>query len=366
MSKTKVRSHLLQMVDSDSEDGLGGNAFEVARRAVAIQQSRSKTQKSTMPPAKRAATGRRAANRVTKPTPKAPASKRRAIDRIAAAAEEAIDGGKAASVEKPSNTKPSGRGRGRRRAATAEKEEEEEDTSMTDALAPTAETSPAVKKKGARGRPKKAIAIEAEPQTTNTRRGRKTGDKKAEAEVEEEVSEIPETQQPDDPQDDLDGGDDDRDDLADLPVHHSLDHAEPSRGSLPVPSSVSKRSPHKPSSDNGDPALRRRLGEMTQKYENLELKYRDLKEIAVREAERNFDRLKKQSEEKSRGRSHPSLVPTLKSPANSLFQPPTNLSQPSKPSWPHKKKPLKKPNASKNKSKPPNPKPPLFKPSSTN
>ncbi|KAK0629917.1 chromosome segregation protein Csm1/Pcs1-domain-containing protein, partial [Bombardia bombarda] len=39
--------------------------------------------------------------------------------------------------------------------------------------------------------------------------------------------------------------------------------------------------------------------EITQKYESLELKYRDLRELAVKEAESNFDRLKKQSDEKS-------------------------------------------------------------------
>jgi hypothetical protein len=40
---------------------------------------------------------------------------------------------------------------------------------------------------------------------------------------------------------------------------------------------------------------------MTKKYESLELKYRDLRDIGIREAERNFDRLRKQGEEKARG-----------------------------------------------------------------
>ncbi|GAB1319069.1 Monopolin complex subunit pcs1 [Madurella fahalii] len=267
-----------------------------------------------MPPAKKAATGRRAANRVTKPAPKASTSRHRANNRIAAAAAaaaaEVADGGRTALVDKPSNVTPSGRGRGRKLVAAAEEEEEEEeeDAHMSDAPAPAAETSPAVKKKTARGRPKKAV-VEAETRT-DTRRGRKTRSKAADAEIEEDVSEIPETQQPDDPQGGVDEGDEDRDDLADLPVHHSSDRAEPSGSSVPVPSSVSKRSPRKPSSDNGDPALRRRLGEMTQKCESLELKYRDLKEIAVREAERNFDRLKKQSEEKSKAADQ--LIATLK------------------------------------------------------
>jgi hypothetical protein len=48
------------------------------------------------------------------------------------------------------------------------------------------------------------------------------------------------------------------------------------------------------STDRGvnDPALRRRLGEMTNKYESLEIKYNNLKDIASAEAQTNFDKLK--------------------------------------------------------------------------
>lgn len=38
---------------------------------------------------------------------------------------------------------------------------------------------------------------------------------------------------------------------------------------------------------------------MNKKYESLELRYRDLREVAIRDAERNFDKLKKNSEEKA-------------------------------------------------------------------
>ncbi|EWZ46885.1 chromosome segregation protein Csm1/Pcs1-domain-containing protein [Fusarium oxysporum Fo47] len=51
--------------------------------------------------------------------------------------------------------------------------------------------------------------------------------------------------------------------------------------------------------DTSDVALRRRLGELTKKYEALEMRHRDLREVGVREAERNFDRLKKQAEERT-------------------------------------------------------------------
>ncbi|KAF4340362.1 chromosome segregation pcs1 [Fusarium beomiforme] len=51
--------------------------------------------------------------------------------------------------------------------------------------------------------------------------------------------------------------------------------------------------------DTSDVTLRRRLGELTKKYEALEARHLDLREVGVREAERNFERLKKQAEERT-------------------------------------------------------------------
>jgi hypothetical protein len=53
--------------------------------------------------------------------------------------------------------------------------------------------------------------------------------------------------------------------------------------------------------ERNDPAIRRKLGEMTKKLENLDLKYRNFREIGIKEAENNFERLKKQSEESKKG-----------------------------------------------------------------
>ena len=50
-----------------------------------------------------------------------------------------------------------------------------------------------------------------------------------------------------------------------------------------------------------DPAIRRKLGEMTKKFENLDLRYRNLREVGIKEAETNFERLKTTSEAKARG-----------------------------------------------------------------
>lgn len=50
-----------------------------------------------------------------------------------------------------------------------------------------------------------------------------------------------------------------------------------------------------------DISLRRRLGELSRKYRSLESRYRDLREVGVKEAEQNYDRLQKQSEDNTRG-----------------------------------------------------------------
>ncbi|OQD80458.1 hypothetical protein PENANT_c035G08236 [Penicillium antarcticum] len=47
---------------------------------------------------------------------------------------------------------------------------------------------------------------------------------------------------------------------------------------------------------NGDPELRRRLGELNKKHDALEAKYRNLREIGIVEANANMDKLRRQSE----------------------------------------------------------------------
>jgi hypothetical protein len=66
------------------------------------------------------------------------------------------------------------------------------------------------------------------------------------------------------------------------------------------PSLQRRRAGSASDTERNDPALRRKLGEVTKKYENLHLKYQDLREIGLKEAERNFERLKKQSEERTK------------------------------------------------------------------
>lgn len=48
--------------------------------------------------------------------------------------------------------------------------------------------------------------------------------------------------------------------------------------------------------ERGDPNLRRKLGDVTRRFENIDLKYRNLKEIGVNEANMNVEKMRKQCE----------------------------------------------------------------------
>jgi hypothetical protein len=50
-----------------------------------------------------------------------------------------------------------------------------------------------------------------------------------------------------------------------------------------------------------DPLLRRKLGDITKKFENLDVKYRNLREVGVKEAESNLEKLKKSTAERIKG-----------------------------------------------------------------
>ncbi len=81
-------------------------------------------------------------------------------------------------------------------------------------------------------------------------------------------------------------------------VSRTQSHSRPRQ-----PSVQRRRAGSASDTERSDPALRRKLGEMTKKYETLNIKYQDLREIGLKEAERNFERLRKQSEEKKKSNS---------------------------------------------------------------
>ena len=94
------------------------------------------------------------------------------------------------------------------------------------------------------------------------------------------------------------------DNLAELP--ESVTRQQPrARSSSQRPQQTNPRARHhaETTSDQerlGEPDLRRKLGDMTKKFEGLDTKYRNLREIGVKDAEANFDKLKQQSEERNK------------------------------------------------------------------
>ena len=52
-----------------------------------------------------------------------------------------------------------------------------------------------------------------------------------------------------------------------------------------------------------DPATRRKLGEMTSKFEKLEMKYQNLRDVGIKEANANFDKYKTQVQANTKGKA---------------------------------------------------------------
>jgi hypothetical protein len=76
-------------------------------------------------------------------------------------------------------------------------------------------------------------------------------------------------------------------------------HAELKRGQ-----ETNQRQQGKSTSDSekgSEAALRRKLGDMTKKYENMELRYRNLREVGIVEASANVEKLRKQCEATTAG-----------------------------------------------------------------
>jgi len=165
----------------------------------------------------------------------------------------------------------------------------------------------ATQKKAVKGRPKTVkevsstnYSIEASeaPKPEPKKAGRKRGPAKKEIEPEPSPEKvIPETQ----------ASVMDIDDEAEEEIEQTITKSAPnvrSDSRVRHPSVQRRRagSASDTERDRGDPILRRKLGEMTKKYENLHIKYQDLKEIGLKESERNFERLRKQTDEKTKSK----------------------------------------------------------------
>ncbi|OJD29766.1 chromosome segregation protein [Diplodia corticola] len=61
---------------------------------------------------------------------------------------------------------------------------------------------------------------------------------------------------------------------------------------------------------SNDPALRRKLGDLTKKFENLDVKYQNLRDVGVRDAGVNFENLKRSTDDRARAQDE--LITSLK------------------------------------------------------
>lgn len=165
------------------------------------------------------------------------------------------------------------------------------------------ERAPALKK--GRGRPKQvddsAIAPEPtkKPKAAPKGRGRQT---KKEPSPEPLTMAIPETQD----ETDLMDVEPSIEDIPELPETQPLPRQQSrarsvskQRASVPYKRAGSIASDAERSGN--DTALRRRLGDLTKKFENLDVKYQNMRDVGMRDAETNFEKLKRTADQRAKG-----------------------------------------------------------------
>lgn len=239
--RAKATGRLAALVGSDSEPDLD-DLIDSERRTV---PDSTRAMAATKKPRGRPP----AANKVTKPAPKTAA--RRSSGRVATAREPS----RKALLDK-SNTNAT------RIASKTSKDDD--DVDVFD------QPEESTRAKAGRGRPKAADTVKGNAHTTHTKRGQQ--------------EEIPETQLPDSM--DIDEDEEPPADMTEVSV---------------MPDAGARD--HELEDDTNDVSIRRRLGSLTKKFESLENRHRDLREVGVKEADRNFDRLRRQTEENNAGKT---------------------------------------------------------------
>ncbi|EEU34393.1 uncharacterized protein NECHADRAFT_50483 [Fusarium vanettenii 77-13-4] len=258
-ARAKPASALAGLVGSDSEPDL--DAFDEAEIQAARTMSVTKKPRGRPP---------RTANKVTKTT----ASSTRRGSGILSAVPE--------SVTRPSTTTKTNSGT----AGAGRKAQQHvpDETVTFDDIEALPSVMSTVTKKGTRGRPRSVPASASKnanndtsvlvPPSAAKRRGRPP------RQVVKPPEEIPETQQ---------------EDAMELDVVVEEEEEDINGDVAPVAEPLESWTGY----DGSEVSLRRRLGELSKKYENLDMRHRDLREVGVKEAERNFERLKKQAEERT-------------------------------------------------------------------
>ena len=304
------------LVDSDDEEDILSSAQKPARTATTTTRPVAPVKRGVN--ATITTTNNRAAEKPAQSTTRSTRS-----NSIAPATRKAL-------AEKPSNatekTEKTMAGRGRKRAAPEEAPPPPVRSNRRDENNNNNNTT-----KGARGRPRaakvqKLAEVEDEEEAPETqpepvvakpppaRRGRKP---KAKIDTPPAEREVPETQEPEPEIPETQHVD---------PTDVSIDEEEQAEESESEPepepparkrngvSSVqrpSHRAVATSDAEPNDPSARKRVGDLTRKYQELEAKYRDLREIGVLEAERNYDKLKQQSEEKAKSKQEPGISTPL-------------------------------------------------------
>ncbi|KAI8961598.1 chromosome segregation protein Csm1/Pcs1-domain-containing protein [Daldinia sp. FL1419] len=310
MSKAKAAA-LLRLVgtDDEEEDILAENAANTKNmapgrkaRGAATNGGADQAKNATRQMSKKTAAAAKGATTTNPPARKALADKSANVQ------------------EKPTR----GRGKGNKRPAEEEItpviEDELEESTASDA-----------KPKGARGRPRasKAPKLSKDDDVSTIdqsesvarppgKRGRKPKTHIETLPEEPEIAEIPETQPvpvedeiPETQAVETTGFSLEEDDqMEDLPPHNHHGFSSVQRIQSHNIFGISQRAVPASDSELHESSMRRRIGDLSRKYENLEAKYRDLREIGVKEAERNYDRLKKQTEERANTANQ--LIDTLK------------------------------------------------------
>ncbi|KAF7548306.1 hypothetical protein G7Z17_g7140 [Cylindrodendrum hubeiense] len=263
MPRAKAIAPLAGLVGSDSEPDF--DDFDVSD----IQAARNQRQpiSTTKKPRGRPPS----ASKVTKPAPRSTGRPRGKTTATTTATAQ-----KEAQTGKPNSTTS-------RTARQAEAQAQEDTLDLEDVAETT--SVPASRAKPTRGRPRavgSAVKVNAVikapgsvPPSATRPRGRPRLRQAATP-----PEEIPETQQ-EEPEDTMD---------IDVPAHDQI-NAESIPARDPLEDVVGY--------DASDVSLRRRLGDLTKKYDSLEMRHRDLREVGVKEAERNFDHLRKQAEERT-------------------------------------------------------------------
>lgn len=268
MSRSARPARLLALVDSDSDE-LSELSAKVGTNISAENHEMAPTKK---------ARGRPPVNKVTKATKK-PA--RRTGSKLPAATISAVED----ALEKSTKVDAKSTKRGRK----PKQSDDEDDLNEDDAENPvspvtknTAQARDGSKSAAATGEHEEEEAPDSAARPTRplpAKRGRRPGKKSTGND-----SEVPETQ---------------------LPATMDVDNQDDQIENLPAPKQPEQQVSQTLSrldSDAGEVQLRRRLGEMTRKYESLELKYRDLRDVGITAAERNFDNLRKETEGRARGK----------------------------------------------------------------